>query len=218
MATAGAINMATGAAHSIANSIGNAGSEDDANTKKAKLYTACKTAMANAIESCILTTTYSHIYVVNEYLPNHIDPSFDSEKADALLESAKSVSSKSEELLVSSFKSCPWNYDVYSFIFKKYPQERRNLIEVSKDFRVDLNEDITNLLRSVYTPEAKKSEDLAVLAKSKILTTMEELGIKESIVIDEIETDCLKRLCSGYEKADERLRPMMLLIRTNLLS
>lgn len=205
MATAGAINMATGAAHSIVNSIGNASSESDAKASKAKLYGACREDMPKAIESCILSTVYAHIFIVNKYIPDHITPSFDSEKAGALLESAKTVEAKRVELLVDAFKCCPWGYNIYSFIFKKYPNERRNLIEISKDFRVDLEDDITELLRKEYTADAKKVEALAVSAKNKILKIMDELGVKESIVIDEIETDCLERLCFGYEKADEKI-------------
>lgn len=204
MATAGAINMATGAAHSIANSIGNAGSESDARQAKAKLYDACREDMPKALESCILSTVYAHIYVVNDYITNYITPSFDSEKAGAYLESAKSVETKRIDLLVDAFKCCPWNYELYSFIFETYPKERKNLIAISKDFRVDLEDEITELLSKEYTSDAKKTEALALAAKKRILDIMNELGVTENEIIDEIEFDCLERLCRGYEKADEK--------------
>ncbi len=205
MATAGAINMATGAAHSIVNSIGNAGSEGDANTNKTKLYNACRLEMAESIEKSILSTAFSHIAIVNEYIPNHIALSFNSEKSEALLESAKNVEAKQIELLIEAIKNCPWNYDIYSFAFEKFPKERRSLIEMSRNFRVDLDNDIDELLHKEYTTEAKKSEKLALIAKAKILEIMSELGISENKIIDEIEKDCLERLCFGYKDFDEKM-------------
>lgn len=203
MATAGAINMTTGAAHSIVNSIGNASSERNAKSSKEELYEVCREDMPIAIESCILSTVFAHIYVVNEYIPDYITPIFDSEKAEALLSSAKDVDSKCKELLVQAFINCPWKYEIYSYIFSKFPEERKNIIEISHDFRVDLEDDIIKLLRKEYTAEAKKSESLAIIAKNNILKIMEELGVEESVVIDEIENDCLNRICSDYAKADE---------------
>ena len=110
MVAAGAINMATGAAHSVANSIGNAGSEGDANTRKARLYKDAQEPLRDAIERCVLATAYQHIEVVNDHCDTKIISCFNTDQAGALLESAQNVIEKQEDLLVESFKLCPWSY------------------------------------------------------------------------------------------------------------
>lgn len=204
MATAGAINMATGAAHSIANSIGNASSTDDANARKLELYNACRIEMSNAIEQCILKSVSAHIDIVNEQISDYIVSLFDSDKANAFLESAQNVPEKRIELLVEAFKNCPWKFTIYSYIFDAYPDERKNIIAISKDFQVDLQDKITELFRGEYTEAAKESDELAIKAKHKILTMMSELGVSDNHIINEIEIDCLNRLCNGYKSATEK--------------
>jgi len=203
MATAGAINMATGAAHGLVNAIGNAGSEGDATQRKKELYKQARKLFLDAIERCVLTTAFGHIDIVNENCSLQIQSSFDSDQGTALLDNAQIIPEKREELLVEAFRNCPWHHRLYPYIFENYPAERRNIIAISKDFHFDLSDHIEELLGKEYTPEAKKSEELAQAAKNRIKQIMLELGVVESKVIDEIETDCLERLCGNYSSLDE---------------
>lgn len=203
MATAGAINMATGAAHSMANAIGNAGSASDAAEKKKGLYNDAYEPFGDAIERCVLATAFGHIGIVNENSALSIRSTFDSDQGTALFESALKIPEKREELLVETFKIYPWYYKLYPYIFKNYPQERRNLIAISKDFHVGLSDTIDEVLAVEYTSDARNSESLAMAARQRILEIMDNLGVGESKVLDELETDCLQRLCNGYLSADE---------------
>lgn len=210
MATAGAINMATGAAHSIANAIGNASSEGDATERKKELYREAREPFRDAVERCVLATAYQHIEVVNSYSDKQITSCFDREQSSALFESAMKVPGKRDQLLVESFTLCPWFYKIYPYIFKNYPNERKNIITISKDFHYDLTKEIDELLGQEYTAAAKKSETLAQEAKSRIKAIMLELGITESVVIDQIESDCLARICHNLAQASEEKCNVML--------
>lgn len=205
MATAGAINMATGAAHSVANAIGNASSESDAADKKAQLYIDAREALRDAIERSVLATAYGHIDIVNENSEKKIISCFDSDQSSALLESAKKVEEKQEELLVEAFTLCPWYYVLHQYIFENFPNERRNIVAISRDFNVDLSDMIDELLAKEYTEEARTSEDLAQKAKVRIKDIMSELDVKESRVLNLLESDCLARLCPDIDNVDEEV-------------
>lgn len=203
IATAGALNIATGAAHSVVNAIGNAASEGNANAKKAVLYKDAKAYLCEALTDCINRAFCEHISIINNRIPKHIYANFDQSKSNALLESAKKVIAERTELLVSAFVQCPWNYDLYSYIFATFPQERRNVLDIAKQYHVDLTNDVEALLGAEYTDEAQKSEAAAQRAKQKILKIMKELGISESKTLNALEQDCISRICSRLANATE---------------
>ena len=203
MATAGAINAATGAAHSIVNAFGNASSEGDAEQRKAELYKEARGPFCDAVERCVLCTANAHLSLVNTHSQATISGNFDSDQCSALLESAKKIPNRRTELLLDAFKKCPWYKDLYCYIFDNFPEERKNTIDIGKHFQVDLTSKIDELLSREYTKEAQQSEPLAIEAKKRIKAIMLELGVAESYVLDNLEKDCLARLCQGVEKANE---------------
>ena len=203
MITAGAINATTGAAHSIANSIGNAGSEDDANRRKQQLYSQSKESFCRGITASVGDSVFEHLLLVNEHIPDHYVTTFDRDKAEGLLESAKKVTTKRKELLIDSFKNCPWFYSLYEYIFEEYPEERKGIIPIAQRFSVDLNEKIEEIISREYTDAATQNEEEAQKAKKKILAIMNELGVKESDTLNELEYDCLDRLCGNVYTASE---------------
>ena len=203
MATAGAINMTTGMAHSIINSFGNASSEEEAKTEIRNLYKKSLPLLSGAICSCSIDIANQYMVMLNERVKNTYCSSFNSDKASALLANAKNIKDKRIELLVESFSYCPWNYELYEYIFNTYPEERKSLLSLANRFKIDLSETIEELLNTYYTDNAKKNEILALEAKRKILSTMSELGVNESKTLDNLEIDCLNRICVGWETSDE---------------
>lgn len=196
-------NAASNAAHGIANSSGNASSREQAEKRMSKLYNDVKAPLWNAIKNSIVTSSSNYQDLVNEKKPDSIISYFDRGSSDAYLDNAKNIKDKREELLIESFQKCPWNCNLLAYIFKTYPDERRNIIEIAKKYRVDLTEDIDHALRLEYTGNCKSNEAAAVAAKAKIKDLMNEWGVEKSIVIDEIERDCLDRLTRGYNTATE---------------
>ena len=196
-------NAASNAAHGIAKSSGDASSRDKANNRKNKLYNDIKEPLWNSIKDSMFATITNYQTFVNEHIPDSIISYFDTEQSYAYLENAKNIEGKREELLVEAFRKCPWNYEVYKYIFEQHPCERRNILEIAAIYDVNLTKVVDTILRLEYSSKAKENEELAVKAKAKVYALMDEWGVKDSPVIDEIENDCLNRLIAGVENADE---------------
>lgn len=196
-------NAASNAAHGIAKSSGNASSREHANKNKAELYSAVKEPLWDALKESIITTVSNHQDFVNKRTPDTIISYFDRETSDAYLDNAQSIKDKREEFLVEAFKKCPWNYSIHSYVFNTYPSERRNIIGIASHYGVSLTHEIDAVLRAEYAGKAKTDESEALMAKGKIKQMMSEWGVEASVVIDEIEVDCLERLTAGYQNATE---------------
>ena len=196
-------NAASNAAHGIAKSSGNSNSREKASKRKAKLYNDVKEPLWEALKQSIVASITNHQNFVNEKCPDSIVSYFDRESSDAYLDNAKNIEEKRKEFLIEAFKKCPWNYEVHSYVFNTFPSERRNIIEIATHYDIDLTNDINTILRLEYTGNAKTNEIEALKAKEKIKNMMSEWGVEKSIVIDEIELDCLERLTSDYKTATE---------------
>ena len=103
MTTAGAINMTTGAAHSIANTFGNMSSKGNADTRRENLYKTAKQDLCDAVGGCILSSINNFIALINERIPQYIISSFDYSKSQGFLESAKKVADEKETLWCCRF-------------------------------------------------------------------------------------------------------------------
>lgn len=204
-AMAGSMNVLSGMAHSAVNAVGNAGSSIAAANAKGNLYTHQSTAelLFNGIVEDIFSLFEEHTHLINEYRPVCIRDAFDTDRSSAMFENAKNIPSKRTELLCQALTLCPWNADLVIYIFLNFPKERRTVSALAKRFHVDLSGVYEDLLKREYTDKDRVSEDAAQQAKARIRTLMQEYGISESETFDQLERDCLERICHGYEKADK---------------
>lgn len=196
-------NAASNAVHGIAKGSGNASSRETADRRKQKLYKDVKEPLWSAIKDIIVTVITNYQTFVNNKIPGCIVSNFSYDNSIAYLDNAKSIPEKRDELIVEAFKSCPWNYEMYKYIFEQYSYERRNILELAKYYGVSLTNEVDAILRSEYVGNAKTDESAALIAKSKIKNMMLEWGVEKSVVIDEIEIDCLERLTADYKTATE---------------
>ena len=196
-------NAASNAAHGIAKSSGNASSREHANKKKAELFNEVKEPLWDALKDSIVTTVSNHEDFVNKKAPDSIISCFDREISNAYLDNAKSIEEKREEFIIEAFRKCPWNYNVHAYVFNTYPAERRNIIGIANHYDISLTKEIDAVLRSEYVGNAKTDEAEALKVKGKIKKLMAEWGVEKSVVIDEIEIDCLERLTADYSTATE---------------
>ena len=204
MATAGAMNAISGMGHSLVNAIGNAGSALSASSSKRALYenSATLKVLKEGIKSDIINCFNAHMHLVNSRIDSYIVSSFDSDKADAFFQNAKKVNNKRKELLLESFKNCPWNEEVLEYIFIQYAMERHNIWKIGERFHVDLHEVAEKAFAFSYTDEARASEHEAQKVKKEILAQMAEFGIKSSATVDQIEIDSLNRIIKSYTKSE----------------
>ena len=83
--------------------------------------------------------------------------------------------------------------------------------ELARDYSVKFSvQEAETIIEAYYTDDAKLTEDKALVAKEKIKRVMTALDIQSSKVFDDLEKDCVARLCLGCEDADEETCNKML--------
>lgn len=202
-ATAGALNAVSGLGHDLVNSAGNLSSALDASNAKSDLYKSASTVLLNGLYEDMRTFFDNHIQLLTTAKPGYFKFYFDEERANALFTNAKQLPDKRAELLEQAFELCPWNEDLQRYIFRNYPENRRDILRASTDFGIGIYDCVEELLRKEYTEEDKKSEERALQAKSRILKIMADLNVPQTRVLDELEVDCLHRLCPDLKNANE---------------
>ena len=204
-AQAAALNAVSGLGHSAFNAIGNAGSALSESYEKGELYrsTDVQDKLLKGIIADLTAVFREHMTVVNERRPNHIRSAFDRDKSSALFDNAKKLPEKRMELLRQAFSLCPWNQELVRYIFVNFPNERKSMCAAANRFSVDLSVCMEDILAREYTDLARASEAEAQSAKERILRLMREYEISESATLDQLETDCLQRLCGNYESANK---------------
>ena len=204
-ATAGALNAVSGLGHDLVNSAGNLSSALDASNAKFNLYKSANTVLLNGLHEDMRTFFDNHIQLLTTAKPGYFKFCFDEERAHALFSNAKQFSDKRAELLLQAFELCPWNEDLQRYIFRNYPENRREILRVSTNFGIGIYDCVEELLQKEYTEEDKKSEERALQAKNRILKIMADLNVPQTRVLDELEVDCLHRLCPDLKNANEAI-------------
>ncbi len=204
-ATAGALNAVSGLGHDLANSAGNLSSALDASNAKSDLYNASATAnrLLTGLYEDIRTFFNNHIQLMSTSKPGFFKFCFDEERAKALLGNAKQLPDKRAELLGRAFALCPWDEDLQRYIFRRYPADRKEIFRASTEWGLGIYDCVEEVLSAEYTEKAKQNEADAQQAKVRILEIMHEYGLEQSKALDQLETDCLNRLCPNIETADE---------------
>lgn len=202
---AGAMNAASGLGHSLANAVGNTGSAISAMASKNELYHSLhtKNLLISGIKHDLIIFSMNVAILIENENPTYICMDYDEKKAEALLENAKRFPDRRTELLLQAFEQDPTNKTLLSYLFTLFPAERKEVYRAAEHFLVDISAQVESLFEKEYSEEAKKSEKLTCEARERILAMMQEWGVKESRTLDRLETDCLNRLCSGFDAADE---------------
>lgn len=203
---AGALNMLSGAGHSFVNAVGNLGSSIEASNSLSSLYSSNGTlnTLVGGLRDTILFSYNAHMNLINKLLGKKYRYSpFDKDKAEALLDSAKNVPEKRQELLVKAFTAFPYKIDILEYIFENYTDERKNVWNISKRFHVDLTESVKKIIAQVYTGSARTSDIASQTAKQKIKEIMAEYGITTNETLNQLDKDYLSRLCRNVDVADK---------------
>ena len=201
---AGAMNAVTGMGHSLVNAAGNAGAAANAAVAKQNLYqnSEIKNILEEAILQELVATFGLSIQLINERKGKYIYSTFDSNKAMALFQNAKEIVDKQCELLPQAVARCPWSVEILRYIFQNFPEERGTVCRIAQRFGVDLKEEIERILGAEYKEDINDEEKVQE-ARRRILALMDEFNIKDSDVLNRLESDGLARVCMGVEIADE---------------
>lgn len=99
--------------------------------------------------------------------------------------------------------------------FRQYDARRNNkrtiikkhlIWQLGSEYGVSFTpEESEKVIAPEYNAEAKANTPAAEAAKARILYKMEVMGVSESATLDQLESDCVARLCVNYQSADEKL-------------
>lgn len=144
MATAGLMNAAAGAIHSIGNSLGNANSDMEAENLKKKLYSNENTILTLLVGIQVNISEHFELYTnfLSQRLDKHIYFNCDEDKSEALFRNAVNIPEKRDFLLAEAFRANPWNRDLYEYIFKNFPEERKNILELGQTYGINLRDSV----------------------------------------------------------------------------
>lgn len=168
MAKAGMLNMTTGLAHSVANSIGN--SKTDYKSKKSlkELYKVSKEPLVNAVS----VTVFGFKYVMMDILTKEKGMKFYEPKENAVgkvkailesLETCEIEIEKKKDLIVQMLVYDPFNNDIYKYLVKTYGDANCTIYEDSV------------LLGNQNSVNNEKSKILASYVSDLKINTSEEL-------------------------------------------
>lgn len=132
IAKAGAVNLATGAAHSVFNMFGNAMTSSDARNKKKELYLQSKKELIEAIGSIVLNLEFAirpYISKVSYANDNIISMN---EKIEQNLIAKKDVPA----ILITNLKKNPFIADTYKLLLKEMPENEFEIIAMASKFKV----------------------------------------------------------------------------------
>lgn len=123
--------------------------------------------------------------------------------------------------LVSGYvlEDCPSNTTILEQ-FRQYDAQRNNkqviikkhlIWQLGAEYHVKFTpEEIETVIAPEYTQEVKASTPAAESAKKQILYKMSVMGAQQSATLDQLESDCIARLCTNYIHADEKTCDAML--------
>lgn len=197
---AGAMNAASGMAHGLVNTIGNAGSAVAATAKKALLYGGeTKDDLAYAISDSIRKTFENYKELVNEHHYNYYVDGFEPGKAVALFENAQRLPEKRTELLAQAIKENPYE-PIFDYIFENYPEQRISVYKMGKAFGYDYWKQLETAFEKEYTNEIKDDAKKSAEYKESVCLIMKECGVTTTKILDEINYNELNRIIDPYVK------------------
>ena len=93
---------------------------------------------------------------------------------------------------------------VYPLQSKKKVIQEKGIWQLASDYEVVFtDEEIECILKRYYTEEAQKDEKEAQNAKKNIVEIMGVLRVQTSVTFDQLEKDCIARICENLVEADE---------------
>lgn len=87
---------------------------------------------------------------------------------------------------------------------KRQVVKEQGIWEIAPKYSVVYSaEEIEKILKRYYSGSAREMEEDALAAKKQLKIIMDTLGIKEAATFDQLEKDCLARICINVAEADE---------------
>ena len=143
MVQAGMINAVTGAAHSVANVVGNTGTNLAASSERSSLYKNSKESFWKALYQSALQIEECMMYALEKEagIRFQIITQEDADKCAAILvnyNTGKIPYDKKIDLLIEALHLNPYNEVIYQNLWRDFPYQQGDLLKMSEYFEVEL--------------------------------------------------------------------------------
>ena len=209
-ATAGMLNMATGAAHGVFNLSGKLVSSIGATVKKNELFNNPSTLeiLLNGIDNCCKAMLLVFIDCFNRNSSYNIVPiSIEYKKeADVLFHNIQSnyiVKNEKIKLLTKIIELYPFNKEIYLYILNEYGDSNCEVENIANYFGYDIVEDKNKIIKKYYEKLDISTEEIAKQSRKKLYNKIVNLGLKPS------QNDYLKFINEKLEEFDLKARTFL---------
>ncbi len=163
---AGAMNAASGLAHSVFNNLANKLTDSETKDQKVKLFE--NKSVLEKLATSIYNNVYEiHYALVDALIDNGVeietyvsDESY--KKSRTLMNNLKTgliPQDKEERLIKNIIYSDPYNEEIYLYLLVKYGDENRSIHEICAFLSLDIQDDIKLILKKYYDSLPKHDEN-----------------------------------------------------------
>ncbi len=189
MATAGALNIASGFMHSIANGIGNMFSNAECRRKMDAVFNHPDTLeeLKDSVWESAFHMHYAYLDVLEEKTGGRIhkfEPD-DYQKAEAICKNIASLQPDFESVqpaICQMLKAHPYEFDFYCLIIAQYGDENNQLQEIGEFFHIDIDA----IKIYIYDTIIKKIDFKTVEDMEQVISNAESygvhFGVKKSVI------------------------------------
>lgn len=197
-ATAGMLNMASGAAHSIANFSGNIVSSASANREKEKLFN--NNVTLYTLMMGVRNSVYNMVFALTNYISfsgiQEITVISKAEKEEAEILAHNLMRNvvpeeKRLELIFQVINLNPYYWDVYSFMVDNYGDSKNEIEQISAYFGISVHAKKEKMISQYYSQLEVNTEEESQIAKKQLLEKVAYLGLNEKSVNEVAEIDQL---------------------------
>ncbi len=191
-AQAGALNMASGAAHSIFNAIGNMGTEMRMNSSLSDLYSSPSTL--NGLAKGLWLDVTNYFITVGELLEEDYGEEIEwvyksqSEKAENMYQNISSVSAEStrREMLFEMVELNPFESEYYKYIFvNNNAAIKKEVVKLAECFGADITDEVFDYAYDGI--KEKVSLEIALKQREEVAKRLGAIGKTEDIYFEQID-------------------------------
>ena len=192
-ATAGALNMASGAAHGAVNLMGKAVSSISAALEKSSIFDkeVQERTIANGIFNDIRLSNmfYMNILSENKICDFEIISKSNAEKAKTIFENCKNNVNdvdKKKELYFQILTLDGLKKEYYAYGLKTFAEDAKAIIKIAELHFVDVSEYVEEMIRNISDELPQETEADTLKVKEIIVAKMNELGVESSNTLEQI--------------------------------
>lgn len=206
-ATAGAMNMASGAVHSMVNLGGKMISNMAASKDKSKLFNDESTI--NVLINGVRDSVYNMVYALTNYINDArvqeiaIITDSDVDEAKTLMHNLKKnivPEEKRLELVINVLELDPYRREAYLYLITNYGDPQNEIETLADFFGIPIHKEKEKLIIKIYEEIDFSTEKNTITGKRKILEAIKQLGLQKSEIKE------LKEVDKKLEKFDLQAR------------